>query len=41
MLGQVPGFASIHIEFLEPPKEHDQNKDKLSFCTPLTRKSNP
>jgi len=41
VLGEVPGFATFHVEFFEPPKEHDQDKDKLAFATPPTGESNP
>ena len=37
----MPRFATFHVEFLEPPKEHDQDKDELSFVTPSSRKPNP
>jgi len=37
----VPRFATFHVEFLEPPKEHDQDKDELSFVTPSSRKPYP
>ncbi|KAG5087406.1 hypothetical protein JHK86_000018 [Glycine max] len=39
--GELPCFATFHVEFLEPPKEHDQDKDELAFATPPTRESNP
>ena len=41
VLGEVPCFATFHVEFLEPPKEHDQDKDELSTIAPSTWKSNP
>ena len=41
VLREVPCFATFHVEFLESPKEHDQDKDELSTITPSTWKSNP
>lgn len=38
---EFPCFASIHIEFLEPSVEHNENENDLALITPFPHKTNP